>query len=183
MRKRIPVSGEEIPAIGLGTWQAFDVAPGSPASASRVEVLREFLARGGTLVDSSPMYGLAESAKTNAVRRGGYPTTVMLNPKKPRTVNYIIGVAAIPLGATGKILNRLFQQTFAVAKQVRTDTAIGASPVPNPSAMKWAGWAKAKFREGRRIMRSDRNPCATWQRAHPGRRAISPRDLPVPRRR
>lgn len=33
------------------------------------------------------------------------------------------------VGATGKILNRLFQQTFAVAKQVRTDTAIGASAV------------------------------------------------------
>ena len=33
------------------------------------------------------------------------------------------------LGATGKILNRLFQQTFSVAKQVRTDTAIGASAV------------------------------------------------------
>lgn len=32
-------------------------------------------------------------------------------------------------GATGKILNHLFQQTFSVAKQVRTDTAIGASPV------------------------------------------------------
>jgi len=32
-------------------------------------------------------------------------------------------------GVTGKILNRLFQQTFAVAKQVRTDTAIGASAV------------------------------------------------------
>ncbi|MHB8454894.1 MAG: glutamyl-tRNA reductase [Acidiferrobacterales bacterium] len=32
-------------------------------------------------------------------------------------------------GATGKILNRMFQQTFAVAKQVRTDTAIGASAV------------------------------------------------------
>lgn len=32
-------------------------------------------------------------------------------------------------GATGKILNKLFQQTFAVAKQVRTDTAIGANPV------------------------------------------------------
>ncbi len=32
-------------------------------------------------------------------------------------------------GATGKILNRLFQHTFAVAKQVRTDTAIGASAV------------------------------------------------------
>jgi glutamyl-tRNA reductase len=32
-------------------------------------------------------------------------------------------------GTTGKILNRLFQQTFNVAKQIRTDTAIGASAV------------------------------------------------------
>lgn len=32
-------------------------------------------------------------------------------------------------GRTGKILNRLFQQTFSVAKQVRTDTAIASSPV------------------------------------------------------
>ncbi len=37
-------------------------------------------------------------------------------------------------GATGKILNRLFQQTFTVAKQVRTDTAIGASAVSVASA-------------------------------------------------
>lgn len=31
--------------------------------------------------------------------------------------------------ATGKLLGRLFQHTFSVAKQVRTDTAIGCSPV------------------------------------------------------
>ncbi|MEK7190901.1 MAG: glutamyl-tRNA reductase, partial [Pseudomonadota bacterium] len=37
-------------------------------------------------------------------------------------------------GTTGKILNRLFQQTFAVAKQVRTDTAIGVSAVSVASA-------------------------------------------------
>jgi len=37
--------------------------------------------------------------------------------------------AAHKAGTTGKILNRLFQQTFSVAKQVRTDTAIGASAV------------------------------------------------------
>ncbi len=37
--------------------------------------------------------------------------------------------AAHKIGVTGKILNRLFQQTFSVAKQVRTDTAIGASAV------------------------------------------------------
>jgi len=37
-------------------------------------------------------------------------------------------------GTTGKILNRLFQQTFSVAKTVRTDTAIGASAVSVASA-------------------------------------------------
>jgi glutamyl-tRNA reductase len=36
---------------------------------------------------------------------------------------------ALNAGATGKLLNRLFQHTFSVAKQVRTDTAIGASAV------------------------------------------------------
>ncbi len=36
---------------------------------------------------------------------------------------------AFRAGATGKILNRLFQHTFSVAKKVRTDTAIGASAV------------------------------------------------------
>ena len=37
--------------------------------------------------------------------------------------------AANEAGTTGKILNRLFQHTFKSAKQVRTDTAIGSSPV------------------------------------------------------
>ncbi len=32
-------------------------------------------------------------------------------------------------GATGKLLSKLFQHSFSVAKQVRTDTAIGRSPV------------------------------------------------------
>lgn len=33
------------------------------------------------------------------------------------------------IGTVGRLLNRLFQHTFTVAKQVRTDTAIGSSPV------------------------------------------------------
>ncbi len=32
-------------------------------------------------------------------------------------------------GTVGKLLGRLFQHTFSVAKQIRTDTAIGSSPV------------------------------------------------------
>lgn len=37
--------------------------------------------------------------------------------------------AACESGTAGRLLGRLFQHTFAVAKQVRTDTAIGNSPV------------------------------------------------------
>ncbi len=37
--------------------------------------------------------------------------------------------AANNAGTVGHMLNKLFQHTFSVAKQVRTDTAIGASPV------------------------------------------------------
>ena len=36
---------------------------------------------------------------------------------------------AVEAGTVGMLLGRLFQHTFLVAKQVRTDTAIGASPV------------------------------------------------------
>ena len=37
--------------------------------------------------------------------------------------------AATEAGTIGSLLNKLFQQTFTVAKKVRTDTAIGSSPV------------------------------------------------------
>lgn len=36
---------------------------------------------------------------------------------------------AVQAGTAGTLLSRLFQYTFTVAKQVRTDTAIGSSPV------------------------------------------------------
>ena len=58
--KRIPSSGEELPAVGLGTWQTFD-APGDAARAPLREVLASFVQAGGRVVDSSPMYGAAES--------------------------------------------------------------------------------------------------------------------------
>ena len=48
-------------------------------------------------------------------------------------------------GVTGKILNRLFQQTFSVAKRVRTDTAIGTSAVSVAYAA--VSLAKQIFRE------------------------------------
>ena len=60
--KPIPATSESIPAIGMGTWLTFNVAPYTAARDQRVEVLRAFFESGGRLVDSSPMYGLAEAA-------------------------------------------------------------------------------------------------------------------------
>jgi diketogulonate reductase-like aldo/keto reductase len=60
LTRRIPSSGETVPVIGLGTWQAFDVGRDSAQRALLDEVLSTFVALGGTLVDSSPMYGQAE---------------------------------------------------------------------------------------------------------------------------
>jgi aryl-alcohol dehydrogenase-like predicted oxidoreductase len=56
----IPRTGELLPAVGLGTWNTFDVDPAGPALAACREVLARFLAGGGRLIDTSPMYGRAE---------------------------------------------------------------------------------------------------------------------------
>lgn len=54
-------TGESLPAVGMGSWLTFDVGADPAARGVRVEVLREFLAGGGQLIDSSPMYGSSES--------------------------------------------------------------------------------------------------------------------------
>ena len=58
----IPRSGERIPVVGLGTWQAFDVPRDGPERAAAKETLRTLVELGGTVIDSSPMYGAAEQA-------------------------------------------------------------------------------------------------------------------------
>ena len=59
LTKPIPRTGESLSMIGLGTWQTFDV--GSAERAPLREVLRDFVRLGGTVIDSSPMYGRSES--------------------------------------------------------------------------------------------------------------------------
>jgi len=61
MRTRpIPSSGESLPVVGLGTWQVFDVGTSERERAPLREVLKILFDAGGTVVDSSPMYGPAE---------------------------------------------------------------------------------------------------------------------------
>ena len=57
---RIPSSGEALPPVGLGTSRVFNSVSGENQRAALVEVL-EALFAGGTLVDTSPMYGNSET--------------------------------------------------------------------------------------------------------------------------
>jgi diketogulonate reductase-like aldo/keto reductase len=63
LRRKIPKSTQTIPAVGLGTYRAFDLDASDAAEWEKAgEALRRFAATGATLVDSSPMYGKAEAA-------------------------------------------------------------------------------------------------------------------------
>src|SRR5712691_4877687 len=61
LERAIPKTGEKIAAVGLGTWQVFDVAGDAKELAQAKETLKTFVELGGRVVDSSPMYGSSES--------------------------------------------------------------------------------------------------------------------------
>ncbi len=61
LSRPIPSTGELLPVIGIGTWKGFDVST-SDELTRLTQVLSVMSASGGTLIDSSPMYGRAEEA-------------------------------------------------------------------------------------------------------------------------
>jgi aryl-alcohol dehydrogenase-like predicted oxidoreductase len=61
MRTRaIPKTGEALPVVGLGTSRVFDVGGDDAVRAARRQVLAILFEAGGSVIDSSPMYGRAE---------------------------------------------------------------------------------------------------------------------------
>jgi diketogulonate reductase-like aldo/keto reductase len=65
MRTRaIPRTGEQVPAIGMGTWRTFDTAERT----ALVDVVRTLLDAGGAVIDSSPMYGRSETTVGEVLR-------------------------------------------------------------------------------------------------------------------
>lgn len=73
--RAIPRSGERLPVVGLGTWQVFDVAPSRLQGTELPAVMKRFTELGGSVVDSSPMYGQAEAAT------GALAASLKLRPK------------------------------------------------------------------------------------------------------
>ena len=83
LQRRILSSADEtLPVVGLGTWIQFDVGDADAERQPLREVLQRMAERGGTLIDSSPMYGKAEevvgdlTAETGLADRFFYATKV-----------------------------------------------------------------------------------------------------------
>jgi diketogulonate reductase-like aldo/keto reductase len=58
-------TGLDLPVVGLGTWQVFDIPDSDQHKAN--DVVTTALQSGTTLVDSSPMYGRAEEVLGEAI--------------------------------------------------------------------------------------------------------------------
>ena len=69
LTRPIPSSGEQIPVVGLGSWITFNVGNDTAARAQSAEVMRDFFAAGGKLIDSSPMYGSSQGVIGEALQK------------------------------------------------------------------------------------------------------------------
>ena len=71
LTRAVPSSGEALPLVGLGSWITFNVGKDPVARDACTEVMRNFFAAGGRLIDSSPMYGSAQQVIGHGLARLG----------------------------------------------------------------------------------------------------------------
>ena len=77
----IPATGEALPVIGCGTYVGFDVAPGSAEYQRLPGVLQALFGAGGAVIDSSPMYGRAETVTGELLAAAGSHAKAFLATK------------------------------------------------------------------------------------------------------
>jgi aryl-alcohol dehydrogenase-like predicted oxidoreductase len=81
LKRPVPKTGELLHAVGLGTWQTFDVGGDAGGRTAAREVLARFVKAGGQMVDSSPMYGSSESVVGDLVADLGVEKSLFLATK------------------------------------------------------------------------------------------------------
>lgn len=77
----IPATGERIPAVGLGTWQTFNVGRDPVLRAESHRVMAAFFEEGGGMIDSSPMYGSSQPVVGAGLEKLGYPRSLFAADK------------------------------------------------------------------------------------------------------
>lgn len=77
--KAIPSSGEKLPVVGLGSSRTFDVSLDEVNEL--LPAFKQFYALGGSVIDSSPMYGNAEAVIGRLLAAAGKPPTLFMATK------------------------------------------------------------------------------------------------------
>jgi len=146
----IPRTQELLPTVGLGTWQAFDVDPARRAQ--QVEVVKRFLAVGGKVIDSSPMYGRAEEvvgavlADLGAIGRAFLATKVWTRGKREGAAEMERSRRRMRAGSgLGKTSSRRTRRTLARNRSVSSSSATPAMTCPTAT---WTS-RSASSRRGR----------------------------------
>lgn len=81
IQRKVPRSAEPLAVVGLGTWRTFDVGRAERARAPLREVLLRLVESGGSMIDTSPMYGSAETVIGELVEELGLRDRVFLATK------------------------------------------------------------------------------------------------------
>ena len=81
LTRPIPASGEELPVIGLGTYNVFDVASTPANIDARRMIVESLVEKGASLIDSSPMYNRAEDVVGDIIRSSGNRDKLFLATK------------------------------------------------------------------------------------------------------
>ena len=71
LARRIPATGEPVPAVGIGSWITFNVGDDPLLRAECRAVMAAFFEEGGGIVDSSPMYGSSQAVIGHALETLG----------------------------------------------------------------------------------------------------------------
>ena len=131
-RRKIPSSGELLPVVGVGTWRTFDVGSKPEDRAPVAEVLRVLFEAGGSMIDTSPMYGAAEAVIGSLLAASGSRSKAFiadLEPERRATAvgvyNFVVGVMYLPASLFAGALWAVAPSAAFAASTVMSVAAIG----------------------------------------------------------
>jgi len=79
--RRIPATGEAVPAVGLGSWITFNVGNDPVLRDECAAVMEAFFSAGGRVIDSSPMYGSSQAVIGHGLEKLGRPDNLLAADK------------------------------------------------------------------------------------------------------
>ena len=101
LKRLIPRTGEEIPAIGMGTWITFNVGADAALRGARVKVMEAFFAGDESIIPPPPAKNASMTLTRRARSAASAPTLKVIQVPMPiaGTCSPVLGIARLGIGA------------------------------------------------------------------------------------